>query len=262
MKKINSSFWLLFFFLAPVYAQDKTIIYEASDEIVWAGVDRASDLMIILKSGEVQKINKEGKKIGSYLFKTPPTLLDPLDGAQSFYFSRPENTYGNISSDLTIATQTPLDPAFAISPWLVCPALHELWILDGTDFSLKKTKLKATAIGFETPLNHAPSKRIDDYISLREYQNYIFLLDKDAGILMFNGLGKYIKTIGERDIKYFSFIGEEIYFLSGNGIVLVDLYTDERRVLPLPVACQFALLIDDRIYTVSGKRVTIMEFKP
>ena len=56
---------LLLFFLSCftiLQAQEKQITVETNSEILWAGVDRASDLLILLKSGEVQKLNKEGKK--------------------------------------------------------------------------------------------------------------------------------------------------------------------------------------------------------
>ena len=172
--------WLSVSFLLPSFlqAQNKNITWEAGAEIQWAGVDRAGDLLLVLQTGEVQKINKEGKKIGSYRFKTPPTLLDPLDGAQSFYYLQKENVYGNLSSDLSTSTPHPLDAAFAISPWMVCPSLHELWILDSADFSIKKTKLNSTGISLEAALKHLPRKKVEDYIYMREYQNYLFLLDK------------------------------------------------------------------------------------
>lgn len=262
MKKCISTIWSLIFFTSALSAQDKPIVYEADDEITWAGVDRAGDLLIVLKSGEVQKINKEGKKLGSHKFSAPPTLLDPLDGAQAFHFSRQEKVYGALSSDLANATSIALNPAFAISPWLVAPALHELWILDASDFSLKKTKLRSTAIAFETSIKHLPEAQIEDFISLREYQNYIFILDKGSGIHVFNNLGKYLKTLGERNISYFSFIGEELYYLKGNELVLIDLYTDEQRKLHVPMECQFAFLLDENLFAINRRRVTVIGFKP
>lgn len=245
-----------------VHAQSKTIQFETDAEVVWAGVDRPGDLFLVLVTGEVQKFDKEGKKKGSHGFATPPTLLDPLDGIQSFYYLRNENQYGNLSTDLVDRSQHHLDPSFAIRPWLVCPSLHELWILDSADFSIKKTKLNSTGISLESALKHLPDKGISDYTYLREYQNYLFLLDRNAGIHLFNTLGKFVKTLGEKQLTYFNFLGEEIYFITGKELTLVDLYTNEKRTLPLPGECRFALLTDDRIYAVGASSVTVFKFKP
>ncbi len=242
--------------------QNKPISYHTDSEINWAGVDRAGDLFLVLANGEVQKIDKEGKKLGTSKFNKTPTLLDPLDGAQSFYYNRADNTYGNISSDMMRVTTKTVDPSFAIRPWLVCPALHELWILDSADFSLKKTEMKSTMVSLEAPLNHLPNKKISDYIHIREYQNYLFVLDRVEGVHMFNGLGKFIKTIGEKNLGYFNFLGEEIYFIVGAEIVFIDLYTNKKRTLPKPADCEFVLLTEDRQYSIAGKSVSIFPFNP
>ena len=63
-------------------------------------------------------------------------------------------------------------------------------------------------------------------------------------------------------MTYFNFLGEEMYYVSGKELVLIDLYTNERRVLPLSTAYNFALVNDDRMYGVMGKRVIIEMFRP
>lgn len=262
MKQLGCSLWFCLLGTMTLLAQGKTITIETPAEIVWAGVDRPGDLFLVLKTGEVLKYNKDGKNIGSHTFKGPPRVFDPLDGTQSFYFMAKGSTYGNLSSDLSTATEHILDPSFAIHPWLVCPALHELWILDSIDLSIRKTKLSGTSISFETNIRKLSTTKPADYVYMREYQNYLFLLDKNAGIHMFNGLGKHIKTIVEKDLGYFSFLGEEIYFIKGNQVILTDLYTDERRMFSIPVACRFVLLTDDRLFAVDVKKVSIFDFTP
>jgi hypothetical protein len=217
---------------------------------------------LVLATGEVQKFNNQGKSIGTHGFGTPPSLLDPLDGTQSFYFLQKENTFGHLSSDLKDATQHPVDPAFAIAPWLVCPSMHEIWMLDSSDFSIKKTNLDGTAIAFESSLKPSPEKRASDYRYMREYQNYLFLLDKATGVMLFNSLGKYIRTLGEKDIECFGFLGEEMYYAKGNLLILTDLYSNEIRTVTLPAPSRFALVTDDTYYAVGKNRVTIFDFKP
>ncbi|MBS1542050.1 MAG: hypothetical protein JST14_00315, partial [Bacteroidetes bacterium] len=172
------------------------------------------------------------------------------------------NTYGFLDASMTNENRHPMDPAFAISPWLVCPVLHELWILDAADFNIKKTKLHAAAISLETQLKHLPQKQVEDYTFLREYQNYTFLLDQTSGIHIFNSLGKYVRTEGEPGLAYFNFLGEELYYKKGEELIMIDLYSGEKRKIALPQACRFALLTDERMYLADTRKVTILEFKP
>jgi len=248
----------------PSFAQRLPISVSVEDEVVWAGIDRPGDLFVVLANGDVQKFDKTGKKIGSHQFNAPPTLLDPLDGVQSFFYQRKDQTYGTMSYDFKTVERKKVEPAFAVSPWLVCPALRELWILDSGDFSIKKTALNSTAISLENALQHLPEKKITDFISLREYQNYVFLLDKTAGVHVFNPLGKYIRTLGDKNMSYFNFLGEELYYIVAGDIIFIDLYTGERRELPLLTGTkfQFVLLNEDRMYRIAGRAITISEFRP
>lgn len=246
----------------PSYAQSSSRVITVESEIVWAGVDRPGDLFVELANGDVQKYDKQGKRIAAHHFASPPTLLDPLDGVQSFYYSRTGHHYGTLSYDFTTVKDNVLDPSFAINPWLVCPALRELWILDSADFSIKKTRMNAITVSLETTLKHLPEKKMADFISLREYQNYVFLLDRSAGVHMFNSLGQYVRTVGEKGMDYFNFLGEEMYYVSGKDLVFIDLYTQERRAVPLPSAGIFALLNEDSLYLIQGKTISILPFQP
>ena len=262
MRHFASSTVLLLLGQLTSSGQSLPITVTFSADIVWAGVDRPGDLFVVLATGEVQKIDKTGKRIGTHKFQAPPTLLDPLDGVQSFYYSRSDKRYGNLSYDFSNISENTLDPAFAIQPWLVCPALRELWILDSADFSIKKTAQNSLIIFLETALQHLPKKKLTDYTYMREYQNYVFLLDKQAGVHVFSPLGKFVKTMGEPNLSYFSFLGEELYYVSGKDIVIIDLYTNEKRTIPAAADSRFVLFIDDRSYSVGLRSLSISAFKP
>lgn len=242
-----------------VTGQRSPITVNVDHDITWAGIDRAGDLFVVLNNGVIQKYDKTGKKIGSHQFNTPPTLLDPLDGVQSFFYFREGQRYGTMSYDFSTVNEKVLDPAFAVSPWLVCPALRELWILDSADFSIKKTAQNSMTISLENTLKHLPEKKMTHYLGLREYQNYVFLLDQATGVHMFNPIGKYVRTLGTQGMRYFNFLGEEMYYLAGKDLIFIDLYTGERREYPLLTEekFNFVLLNEDSMYGVSNRAVTI-----
>jgi hypothetical protein len=246
----------------PAPAQVKNIRYTAPEEIVWAGVDRASDLLLVLQSGAVEKINLSGKRVGRYKFDQIPTLIDPLDGAQAFYYFRSTGAYGTLSSDLSFTHASVLEPSLAVTPWLVCPMLHELWILDVGDFTLKKTASGASTQGWETVLPKVVSRNPEDLIYMKEYQNYIFLLDRSAGVHVFNSLGRYVKTLAGRNASYFAFIGEEIYSIQESRMNLTDLYSGETRILDLPTKADFTFVVHEFLYSIKNKEIIIAPFKP
>lgn len=234
-------------------AQKKVNTVNVNNTISYAGVDRPGDLYIIMSNGEALKFDKDGKQIGKRNFKSVPTIFDPKDGTRAFAYYRNTQTIETVAPDLSWTEAAPLHPEFAVSAWLVCPSKNELWILDSADFTLKKTKDKGTAIAYETPINEKNAQY------LREYLNFVFLLDK--GIHVFNNLGKELLKV-DNDVAYFSFLGEEMYYPAGNSLELFDLYTKEKRQLALPHPAKFALLTDDRMILVSDKSIDFFEFKP
>lgn len=248
---------LLVLWVGASHAQSITV----EKEIVWAGIDRPGDLFVLLADGELQKFDKTGKKIGAHRFPTLPTLIDPLDGVRSFFYIRKGQKYGTLSYDFSSVDESVLDPSFAISPWLVCPALRELWILDSADFSIKKTRMNSQAISLENTLKHLPDKKVSDYFAMREYQNYVFLLDRTAGVHVFNPIGRFVRTMGTQGMNYFNFLGEEMYYVSGKDLVLLDIYNQEKRTLPLPHEYTFALLNDDHVYGIMGREIFITPYK-
>ena len=253
---------LCLMFFSSLFSQDKKFTFDVNDEIVWAGVDRPGDLFIILQSGDVLKYNNTGTIIAQYKSPAPPTVFDAGDGVSSFVYNRKENNIITLSPELAVLTENKIDPSFAINPWLVCPALHELWIFDVSDFSLKKTKLRATAIAFESSVRQMSQQRPEEFISLREYQNYIFLLDRKSGVHVFNGVGKWLRTLGEKGLDYFNFLGEEFYFIKGDELIFIDLYTEEKRNFRLPQSCDRAVVTDNTLYAFKGKSISIYNFKP
>jgi len=201
-------------------AQKKIATVDIAHAIAYAAVDRPGDLYIIMRNGDAIKLDKSGIQIGKKKFPSLPTIFDPKDGTRAFAYYRETQTIESIAPDLSFADDTPLHPEFAVSAWLVCPSKNEFWILDSADSTLKKTKGKGTAIAYETRFGKSGSQY------MREYLNFLFVLDN--GIHILNNLGKEIRTLDVK-VPYFNFLGEEIYYPSGNSLQLVDLYTTEKK---------------------------------
>lgn len=261
MKKI-----LFLFILSPLLSigQPKKIkTLEVSDTIVFATIDRPGDLYLILRDGQIQKFDKDGKLIVLYRHKTVPTIFDPRDGARLFAYYRQNQEYDFLNPSFDITASFRIDSAFVIEPWLLCPAGdHKLWVLDAADHSLKKINPRENEVEVEVIIDSAIIGQASAFTMLREYQGFVFLLNPRKGIFIFNNLGKHIKTIEGKGIHHFSFLGEELYYLMGGNIHFFDLFSGETRQMALEKNVHFALFTDERLVLIRHKTIDIFEFKP
>lgn len=260
--------FLLLVVSLPILAQaqfTEHIKLQVPNPVIYATVDRPGELYLVDTKGTIQKIDAEGKPQSSYTPVQPlaPTVLDARDGARifSYYRSREEYIYFSPSMADDVGWQK-IDPAFAISPYLVCPSGDAgLIILDSADWSLKKVNLKTSTVSVDESISSRLIKG-SGIIAMREYQNFIFLLDAAQGILVFNGIGKWIRTIPVTNIRWINFLGEELYYQNGQSLVLVDLFTLATRQLPLPTPADYSLLTDERLYLVQNNGIIIYDYKP
>ncbi|HEY3403431.1 MAG TPA: hypothetical protein VGK59_08600 [Ohtaekwangia sp.] len=247
----------------PASGQFKKIrTQEVSDSITTVAVDRPGDLYIITKEGQLQHFDKDGKLYSLYKKDPSPTLFDPRDGSRLFAYFRPVQQYAYMSPSFEITQRIQLDSAFSIDPWLVCASGdYNVWILDAADWSLKKIDTKKGLVLTETVLPPAFSKLKSDYLTLREYQGFLFIADHSKGIHVFNSLGNHLRTISVPLPSYFNFLGEELYYQSGTSLIFFDLFSAETRELKLPETSIFSVLTDERLFLIKPRQIHIYEVK-
>src|SRR4051794_35418219 len=130
MKKNILLFFLFFIITLHTSAQKKIRTLEVSDTIVFATVDRPGNFYLIMKNGQIQKFDKDGKLMIGYKCNTVPTLFDPRDGARLFAYFRELKEYDYFNPSFDITGSFHIDPAFAIQPWLInASGENKLWVL-------------------------------------------------------------------------------------------------------------------------------------
>jgi hypothetical protein len=251
-------------FLLPFVAKTQNARIKAiefKEEIFFASVDRPGDLYLVFKNGEIQKISKDGEKLAFTKYATAPDLFDPRDGVLAFAYFRSKQQIDYLSPDLSVSDSKKIPVEFANKPWFCFPSKNEIWILDSVDLSLKKSGAQVHLIEKDISWK-GDQLSVIQLTFLREYQNFLFVLDKKAGVRMINSMGQPIKILGHAHLNYFNFLGEEFYYLENATLHLIDLYGGETRAITLPYPCDFALLTDERLFLVSGKKLEIFDFKP
>lgn len=236
---------------------------EVSDTVKFAAVDRPGELYILSKGSHLQHFDKDGKLLSFYKNPPAPTLFDPRDGSRLFAYFRKTQQYAYLSPSFETAANYKIDSAFVIDPWLICASGdHNIWILDAADWSLKKIDVKHGAVSTEVELASLNKESKEDIISMREYQGFLFVLDKKQGILIYSSLGNLIRAISIQGLHYFNFLGEELYYPVHDSLVFFNLFSTDTREIKMPAAAEFSLITDERLFLIKNKVIDIFEVAP
>lgn len=221
---------------------------QTSNDNTLAFVDRPGDLYM-LKKNILYKYDTAGSLL--YMERLPniPTVFEPRDGARMFIFYR-DTKQCAFFSDQT-RQEFMIEDHYAIDPLLACSSGdYNIWVLDQADISLKKISPAQQKVLTEATINQHQFNSPPEFIGIREYQNFLFLHEKNTGILVFNSLGIQIKKIGDASVEYFNFLGEELYYKKESKLTFYDLFDSSSREEQLSSGCPFSLLTDSRTYQV------------
>jgi len=180
----------------------------------------------------------------------------------NFHEGQPHQAMVLNSALETSADSVRIDPAMAIRPLLIAPAIlnSNCWILD-MDYSVKYLNLVTNALMLETAPLVAPDQD-PGFLFMRAYQNLLFLLTRNKGILVMNMTGQVIRSIPAEGARHFGVLGEDIYFRRGEKLVFVNLYSGDEAAVKLPSLGDFVLANDERLLIASGNRYSVYHFTP
>ena len=228
-----------------------------------ASADYYKNLYITDEHGNLYKHDSLGKLQITY---SPPksskvSLIDSWRGINIFLFY--ENFQEYVVLDRFLGQTQPLAlPRERVGFARVATfALdNNLWVFDDIDFSLKKFNTQFDKIDFNTPLDLILDASEYEITFMREYQNQLFIADKNSGILVFDNLGNYKTKLPFVDVSWFSFWDDEIYFAQGDEFVRYNLYTFKESRFPLPVKTRFIMLYDHKAFFIHQKYIKVYTF--
>lgn len=155
-----------------------------------------------------------------------------------------------------------IDEAFAVKPALIAAGNlnHIAWVLD-SDFSIKKIDWSASQVLMESypfPKEQQPKQPL----KLRAYQDFLFLLDGEAGLFVVGRTGKLARVIPFQKQSGFGVLGEDIFVCANNQLRFIDFYTSEEYQVDLPKGTLTAVATDERVLIVQEKQLIIQSFRP
>lgn len=240
----------------------KLVAVTLPDSVTAAFIDRPGELYVQLHNGRLLRYDKDGNLRASAQATTPPTLFDPRDGARLFAYYRAGQQYTYLNPSFEAGILNPIDAAFAADPWLVCASGdYNVWILDAADWSLKKIDTQKGIVLVETPVAGVAADKREAITYMREYQGFLFLLERGEALHMYSSMGKHLRTLAAPGIRYFNFLGEEVYFDTNGRRQLFNLFGAKYYYAEGLVPQDFVLQSDERMYIIDGKTLEVHPLK-
>lgn len=238
-------------------SQQKKITSIEISNVESAYVDRPGDLYVLLKDKTLKKFDTLGMPVSEQVLDAP-TTYDPRDGSRQFIYSQQSQRFAFFSPETKL--EYLIEQQYAIDPVLACASGdNQVWILDRSDWSLKRVNPSQQKVIAEASIDQKQFTKTPEFMFIREYQNFLFLIERNSGILIFNSLGKQIKKLSASKIEYLNFLGEELYYKVNDKLLFYDLFDSSTREVSTDPACKFVLLTDVRKYIVYQNRIEIFK---
>jgi hypothetical protein len=258
MDKLKNVLFLLLLTPLHGYAQQALVATIEISDVQSAYVDRPGDLYVLQKKNIIKKFDIDGKLVDEFKFQDKLSTFDPRDGARLFACFDEKCSFFSAETKQEFI----VEKEFAIEPVLICSSGdHNVWVLDKADLSLKKISPSESKVLTEVFLATDLYTKKPEIVFMREYQNFLFILDKNVGIVVYNGIGKRIRIISEPNLTYFNFLGKEIYFKKDTRLVFYDLFDTTTREEEIDPTCKYALITDVRKYLIYENKIDIFEIR-
>jgi hypothetical protein len=244
---------------SPSLAQMKLIRKIDLKDIRFVTIDRGGDVYAVT-SDAITKFDKDGKQLSKLSITDTPESFDTGNGVRLLSYDRGKQKYTILTPSLGIVNESTIDSSIAIDAFLFCSSGdYGVLILDAADWSIKKMDTRDSRVLSEFKIDSL-TNGLSSFASMREYQNFIFLLDKN-GISIFNGIGMKIRSISIPDLKSFNFLGQELYYYVNGQVHFFDLFTTETRFEDIP-GFDAVLLTDERLVGIKTGQLEIYSYHP
>jgi hypothetical protein len=233
--------WLIFLFIAIFrngYSQTFEFISRISIEApTGVSTDANGNVYYATFNGDVVRYDRQllNKEIFS---PQNPARIDQLEawqGLRIFTFHRELQLYRLINRNLSLNKDYHFPSDLVGFVQLATPTFdNNIWLIDQEDFSLKRYQIHSKTIPVVSPMNLLLKAKKYEIRWMREYQNRLFVGVINVGILLFDNMGNYIKTYEEPEMSDLGFLGNAVYYIKDGQMVQINIYNDEKKLVPLP----------------------------
>ena len=270
--RIHTFFLVFFWALAPVY-----LFAQTPTDTSWQCVKKVSFKNRIAKvsndryfniyiGDEKQNIFKYST-VGDSLLGYSPTrtsdihLVEAWNGLKILVFYRDAQDFVVLDRYLGNADSYALENIDVFARVLSFSSDNNLWLFNDNDFTLRKYSLNFSELTIKTPCDLLLDPQEYDLNFIREYQNQVFLVDRNYGILVFDNMGNYKKKIPFKGLNFISFYDNDMYFVKDEKLIFFDLYGFDTTEFALPAGIpdkiNYTIVGDNYVYLFTNKELYV-----
>ena len=230
-------------------------------------LDRFNNIYFNDTRGNVYKLDAQSNPVGRYAPSEygQLTAIEAWSSLRVFLFYQDTQRYTFLDRFLTFNEFSEFpDDMFSLISLATPTADNQLWLLNPTSLQLTKFDMKFNEITLSQTFSQLfDTLNLEPY-ALREYQNRVYLGDKNTGILVFDNLGNHLHTIDKTGTDPFHFKDDRLYYLNDGQLYIQELYQPELQVIDLPQEKTYhhALLIDQNIALFTDHLLEIRSYTP
>ncbi len=197
-------------------------------------VDWLGNIYLADASGNIDKYSVSGERLERFspTKKGKITVLEAWNPLKIFVFYSGLQQYAFLDRFLVNDNRFDFNDISNFVGMSTVSLDNNIWLVDYVDFSLKKYNINFNQIEINRPFDLILDPENYDITYMREYQNLLFVSDSKTGILIFDNLGNYLKTIKGVGIQYFNFNGDQIHYIMNHKLVQHNIYSGvENKIL-------------------------------
>ncbi len=221
-------------------------------------IDRVGFFYTAQQNGTIKKFSEDAELVAEFNQSSGSAfdLIEAWNGMRIIGFNRDNQTYTLFDRFLNPLGNYTIDQALSIDTYLcTITGDNSLWLIDQADYSLKKINNQVQSVEVEILIDRAQLQNDFNFNYMREYQNMLFLNKPATGILVFNNIGKQLRTLELPGLNYFNFLGMDLYYVKDQQLHLHNLYTGEQVSFDLPQPCSYVLLTDETMLLVDDEHI-------
>jgi hypothetical protein len=249
------SFFLLAAYPVAGFSQSLTLLVRIPLKRPTAvSADRYDNIYVGDHRGNILKFDPEGTLLQEFSPPQPGVInaIEAWSGMSIFSFSESLQAFTLLNRFLTPAPGAPFRVTPEVSSFARTATLAtdgQVWIFSDSDFELLKYDYLRQAVTLRIPLALTLQPQKHQIVYMREYQNMLFLVDRQSGVFVFDNLGNYKKKLPLKGLDFLGFQKDEMCALVENKLYFYHLYTSAEQFIELPAGTrfQFALPLSNKV---------------
>lgn len=230
--------------------------------------DRFNNIYINDTKGNIRKLDSVGHPIALFAPQQfgKLTTLESWASLRLFLFYEDTQRYTFLDRYLTGSefSEFPAEKFGFIR--LAAPSSdNQIWLLDLRPLNLTKFDITFNEVTLNQSLNQLSDTLDLNPYQLIEYQNRVYLGDRKIGVLVFDNLGNYLRTLANPESSQFHLWEEQLYYLTGNYLHIHSIYSDQEQSIKLPdrgLSYQHVLMLSNTTMLISGNQMFFFRYNP